>query len=354
VVANPADGVSLARIVNTPTRGIGDAGLDPAEHFAAVNGISLLEALRRPSEIGGISARAAAGMGKFVALIDGWTGAGTFLGEEVSGSLAELVERVIEESGLRAMYTRQAEISKSETDAERLDNLDELISSAREFEISFDPAADPASASLDTVPPLLALLRAYLESVSLVADADAVDPTQGAVTLMTLHAAKGLEFEAVAMIGLEQGCLPHSRSFESEAALEEERRLCFVGITRAMQRLMLTSAKYRTLRGISERTIPSRFLEELDAAHVSVTDMAGALAVDGDETRELETRRVEYEDRTPRTATYPKGALVRHPQFGIGEILSCSGGDSARAQIKFKDVGVKTLVLAYARLQRLK
>src|SRR5690606_14071193 len=110
--------------------------------------------------------------------------------------------------------------------------------------------------------------------ISLVADADKVDPASGAVTLMTLHAAKGLEFPAVAMIGLEEGALPHSRARESEAELEEERRLCFVGITRAMRRLLITSARYRTQRGVVERTIPSRFLQELDPQSVMVSDQA--------------------------------------------------------------------------------
>src|SRR5262249_48125205 len=117
-----------------------------------------------------------------------------------------------------------------------------------------------------------------LESVSLVADADAVDPAQGAVTLMTLHAAKGLEFQAVAMIGLEEGLLPHSRARESDAALEEERRLCFVGITRAMSRLLITSAKYRTHRGMTERSVPSRFLQELgDGTHLRISDQSDSL-----------------------------------------------------------------------------
>src|SRR5690606_27776330 len=224
-----------------------------------------------------------------------------------------------------------AEKTGTDADEDRLANLDELISSAREFEEEYDPTADPvvfpqarpagdappadaaageAAPAFDDddpfgaldlaleqrdedaalgappppdpfadagVPPLLAMLRGYLESVSLVADADTVDPEQGAVTLMTLHAAKGLEFPVVAMIGLEEGCLPHSRARESEADLEEERRLAFVGITRAMRRLQISCAKYRTIRGISERQIPSRFLEELGREHVIFSDQSDPL-----------------------------------------------------------------------------
>src|SRR5207247_1726916 len=148
-------------------------------------------------------------------MLDSWAGAGGLVRDQAPGSLAGLVERVITESGLEQMY----KAGKTDTDEERLANLAELVSSARDFEEPYDPATDPAN---DFVPvaaqtgpgaptaPVPALLRAYLERVTLVADADTIDPSMGAVTLMTLHAAKGLEFRAVAMIGLEEGTLPHS------------------------------------------------------------------------------------------------------------------------------------------------
>jgi DNA helicase-2/ATP-dependent DNA helicase PcrA len=360
-VANPADSVSLGRIINTPTRGIGDASIATVEVYAAERGLTLMGALREAGSIAGLSPRAVGSIGKFVGTVEAWTGGGTFMGAGVAGTLAELVEQVIKESGLEKMYRAQAGAGKSEADAERVDNLEELISSARQFELEYDPAGDPAAEGRGEeakAPPLLAMLRAYLESVSLVADADAVDPSQGAVTLMTLHAAKGLEFPVVAMIGLEEGVLPHGRARESEAALEEERRLAFVGITRAMQRLQLSSAKYRTHRGISERTIPSRFLGELGRDNVIISDQSDALGgLDEGEDAFLSDER--REDETPRPAAraaprFPVGALVRHPQFGVGKVLSASGGANARATIQFKDVGTKTLVLEYARLERVK
>jgi DNA helicase-2/ATP-dependent DNA helicase PcrA len=380
VVANPADEVSLLRVINTPTRGIGDTSLDQLQAFAAGAGIPLMDALRRAGEAPGVSPRARGSMTKFAETVDGWTGSGTFMGAGVATSLRELVERIITESGLRKMYEVQAKTSGSETDLERLDNLDEVVSSAHQFELEYDPGSDPfmpvapgpatphAEAPAGDPPPvqgpgLLAMLRGYLESVSLVADADAVDPSQGAVTLMTLHAAKGLEFPVVAMIGLEEGLLPHSRARESEADLEEERRLCFVGITRAMQRLHISCAKYRTLRGLSERTIPSRFLTEMGKEHTLISDQSDALAGlgggwDEDESQEERSASSAARATLDRVASartsgrFPVGSMVRHPRFGIGKVLSVTSGANARAQIQFRDVGTKTLVLEYARLER--
>jgi len=378
LIANPADEVSLLRVINTPTRGIGDTSIGSVEVYAAQNGITLMEAFGRAEQVPGLSARARGSIHKFMQTIDAWTGAGTFLGAGVSETLADLVERVIKESGLERMYEAQAKAGKSENDLERTDNLDELVSSARQFELEYDPEGDPANgtgvvqtagdgaAAAGGRPHLLAMLRGYLESVSLVADADMVDAAHGAITLMTLHAAKGLEFPAVAMIGLEEGLLPHSRARESEPALEEERRLAFVGITRAMRKLHITSAKYRTIRGISERTIPSRFLDELGHKHVAVSDQADPL--DGlderwtagpDEWPTIASARPAARASAERgaggsaAAKFPVGALVRHPQFGTGKILGVTGGNNARAQIQFKDVGTKTLVLEYARLERI-
>jgi DNA helicase-2/ATP-dependent DNA helicase PcrA len=280
-----------------------------------------------------------------------------------------------------------------------LANLEELISSAAEFEERFDPSSDPAFAAAlgeaevsgeaegsggDGVPPLLGMLRSYLESVALVADADRVDPARGAVTLMTLHAAKGLEFPVVAMIGLEEGLLPGTRAFESESEMEEERRLAFVGITRAMRTLVMTSARYRTHRGLRERTIPSRFLGELPGEHVVFVDRSGDDGFveggggSGDPLSALShddldvDQRPEWERRSASGrgggggggrdggrggrwgSRIEAGALVRHPQFGVGRVERVSGrGMQRRAQIDFEDLGRKTLVLQYARLSKI-
>ncbi|HLP83440.1 MAG TPA: UvrD-helicase domain-containing protein [Phycisphaerales bacterium] len=379
IVANAADDVSLERVINTPARGISDATVDKLQLEATRAGVPLLAMCKRvdPSWAAAdmLNARAVASVQKFVQTYDAWTGAGTFLGATVSGSLADLVDRVIKESGIEEMYRKQAAQSKSETDEERLDNLAELVSSARQFELEYDPTSDAAMdipTRSTSTPPLLALLRAYLESIALVADADAVDPSQGSVTLMTLHAAKGLEFPAVAMVGMEEGLLPHSRAVTSptDAEMEEERRLCFVGITRAMQRLMMTAAKYRTMRGTPERTVPSRFLAELPQQHLRISDQSDTFAELGAEWDEGRGEDVEFGagrparpsrpapgPSAPRAATglaaqFPAGCTVRHPQFGLGTVKSVSPGAQARAVIEFREVGSKTLVLEYARLTR--
>ncbi len=380
VVANEADDVSLSRIINTPTRGIGDKAQAALEAHAAASGQPLMQSLRQAARIGELSSVARGSVQKFLETIDGWTGHGTFMGdanggsggESAGGSLRELVERIVRESGLEKFYRDRAKAAKSDADEERLDNLSELISSAAEFELEYDISADPANAASETAPPpLLAMLRAYLESVALVSDADRVDPEQGAVTLMTLHASKGLEFAAVAVIGLEEGTLPHSRANESDASLEEERRLCFVGMTRAMRQLLLSCARYRTNRGIPERTVPSRFLSELSKEHVAVSDQAGEGWNGGGDRGGVRYERDEFDQTVaePRRAAdaagwggggegaggaFKVGTRVRHPQFGLGEVLSITGGLNARAQIRFRDAGVKTLLLQYARLTPVK
>lgn len=368
VVANPADDVALARIVNTPARGIGKTTLVRLADEAAARRTPVFDVMREVASLGGLSPRAVGAVQKFTEMIDGWTGAGSFLGASVPTSLHELVERVNSESGLERHYDGRAATSGLASDGERLDNLAELVSSAKAFEDEFDITGDPAAESLPDLslddepdapgpppPPLLAMLRAYLESVALVADADAVDPDQGAVTLMTLHAAKGLEFPIVAIIGLEQGMLPHSRAAESQSDMEEERRLAFVGITRAMRDLHMTSARYRTIRGITERMIPSQFIDELGHDTVRFSDQSGGDLDTGDQWDDRSTPPARAAlPGAPRggsvASKLPVGSMVRHPQFGLGEVLSVQSGANARAQVRFRQVGVKTLILEYARL----
>ena len=422
-VANPLDEISLRRIVNKPARKIGAAAIERVENAARAWHIPLIDAMRACDKVPDLGGPAVSAVRKFVSMLDEWTGGGSFLGASVPESLHDLVARVIKESGLEEHYRKAGE--KNEEDGDKLGNLDELVSSAREFELEYDAGNDPVFADASGVmntgssaappaaltegepdalpnfladlagdgvdvrlpepvgpaftPPLLAMLRAYLESVSLVADADKVDPARGAVTLMTLHAAKGLEFHAVAMIGLEEGLLPSIRALESDSEAEEERRLCFVGITRAMEHLLITSAKYRTQRGLLERTIPSRFLEELPKDGIDMRDESdefGSFNQDDDghawgkTTGSFDTGALAKGNSSPKLAgtwsgapsggqgrsapvPYPVGCTVRHPQFGTGRVESLTGmGPTARAKIVFRDVGAKTLVLQYARLER--
>jgi len=365
-LANPADDVSLRRIVNKPARGLGKTSMARVEALAGEREIPLYEAVRLAAsgELGeDITTRAANGMQKFVAMFESWRESCMMMGVETAGSLQELFERVVRESGLEKHYGKKT-LQSGEPDADRLENLAELISSAHDFDMEYVPEADAAadisalaesdeSASVET-PPLLAMLRAYLESVALVADADAVDPETGAVTLMTLHASKGLEFKAVAIIGLEEGLLPHGRASESAPELEEERRLCFVGITRAMERLLTTSAAYRTQRGMMERTIGSRFLEELPEAHLRVSDASagdrGSSTLDdysGSGAGDYEP----YADESDELGGLREGIMVRHPRFGVGRVESIlSRGPKPRVRIAFTQAGVKTIVLGFAPL----
>ncbi len=337
-LVNGRDEVSLRRILNTPPRGIGKTSEQKIELFAIDRQVPLWEAMRRVQEIGDMAPRAAAAVRKFVGVVEGLRRDAELPADLLAAAspLAGLVERVLRESGLEAMYAG----SKSEEDAERLANLGELISAGAQH---VPPPGDEAPRTT------LDLLASFLESVALVSDADMIDPDRGSVTLLTLHAAKGLEFDVVAMIGLEEGLLPHARAAESDADLEEERRLCFVGITRARRRLLLTRAAQRTYRGMVEHTIPSRFLEELPAGAVSRTDQSAAEPLaDRDDAW---SRRAIGGDAS--TSAFPVGCIVRHPRFGLGRveaILRRSSGSSAR--VAFPTAGTKTLILEYAPLQR--
>ncbi|MFW6336545.1 MAG: 3'-5' exonuclease, partial [Phycisphaeraceae bacterium] len=202
----------------------------------------------------------------------------------------------------------------------------------------------------DGMPPTLAeKLLGFLERVALVADVDSVDPDQGAVTLMTLHTAKGLEFPVVAMVGVEDGLLPHERGLKDDKELEEERRLCFVGVTRAMKRLLLTHARYRTIFGQTMPVIPSRFLEEIPREHQRRNDVSDD-ALDAEERGHAAWRQKTAAGRAANAM--PPGTLVRHPQFGLGRITDVSPiGSHTRARVDFNTAGVKTLILQYARLE---
>lgn len=400
LLANPADDVSFRRIVNTPTRGAGKAGLEKLGLYAINRNLTLLEAARQAQRVEGLSSKAVKGFTSFAAMVDGWRARLEGVSPPMNGGdrespqidtdredvdsdifsplplgegpgarvspvpssllpgqpitdLRQVVELVLRESGLEHMYEQQ----RTEEDQDRLENLAELVSSAADFVPPLELGAEPS---------MLQTLHAYLESVALVSDADMVDPANGAVTLLTLHAAKGLEFKAVCMIGLEEGLLPHANAADGEHGLEEERRLCFVGITRAERHLLLTCANVRTHRGLRERTIPSMSLREippthltmLDASHETDDDEPGGLRYVRDEGESAHETLVESKSGGRGGAfsggAFPVGSMVRHPQFGVGRVESIERHSShTRARIAFAAVGRKTLILEYARLERL-
>ena len=396
VAANFHDAVSHERIINKPTRGISDKTWDAISTAASIQGVGVPEALRKPDLISGITTRAQNAIAKYVEQIDSWANPQTesFMGggggeQEVEVSLRQLVERIIRESGLEEHYRNEEE---------KRENLAEFVSSAADFEqrliageFDDDEVVEDEEQTEPRFYTLGEKLARFLERVSLVADTDALNPASGSVTLMTLHAAKGLEFPVVAMIGLEEGILPHSRDAMDAEAREEERRLCFVGITRAMDRLLITSASFRTVRGLQERQIPSTFLDEIKGDGVEVSDQgyaggsgfgSGAFDDDDDATARWSGRggasngrgtnagglgvtglggggerridRSEFEPKPKSSSPYPVGSIVRHPQFGLGEVKSFMAGANARIKIQFKTGGEKTLVLEFARLERVK
>jgi DNA helicase-2/ATP-dependent DNA helicase PcrA len=360
VIANPADEVSLTRIVNVPPRGIGEASVKQMQTWAVANGTTLWGAMEQAASVAGLSTRAVNGVRTFVELVRRWrsmagvpvgsaSADGIFpeLGEltsakadparapappAASGPVTRLMEDVVRRSGLEAMLKKDK--TAEETGESGLDNINSLITSAAEYD-----AGNPEAS-----------LTEYLSIVSLVSDTDHMKGAGGAITMMTLHAAKGLEFPVVAMIGLEDGILPHSRSRDDGKELEEERRLAFVGITRAQERLILAKAAYRTIRGIRERTIPSPFLNEIPQEAVEVIDHTGIdFGTPAD--RAAQRRLVELEAER-RIAGFHKGQLVRHPTFGLGRIAELGQmGQNTRVVINFNTVGKKTLYLEYARLE---
>ncbi len=335
LVANPHDELALSRIVNVPPRGLGSTSFSKIELHAARKGIPLIDAMAAPKEAG-VLARAATAATALAAKIRGWRHSAETQSAE---SLSDMLGQIARESGLESHYLAEDREAADQGES-RVENLAQVVSAAAEFvaersmQESQDEVGTPWGTALDA-------LRAYLERIALVSDSDNFDPERGAVTLMTLHAAKGLEFALVCMVGLEQGSLPHARSLDASGDLEEERRLCFVGMTRAEDRLLLTSAAVRTVRGQTLATIESMFIRELNNELV----------------HEEETNEASDDDQTlPSHSSHRSGLRagmrVRHPLFGIGTVEGISPrGSGTAVRVAFAAVGHKTLMLEFAKLQ---
>jgi DNA helicase-2/ATP-dependent DNA helicase PcrA len=338
-VMNPVDEVSVKRVINVPKRGVGDSTVGKLDAWATARGVAFIDALRRADDAG-VTGRAVKGIAEFLDLLDD-------LGEARSEGPARLLEIILDRTG----YVAELQAEHSIESEGRLENLAELVGVARDFND----------------------VNEFLEQVSLVADTD--DLPEGAddssVVLMTLHAAKGLEFPSVFLVGMEDGVFPHLRSLGEPAELEEERRLAYVGITRARERLYLTNTWSRMLYGSTQYNPPSRFLDEIPSELLNHAEGS----------RETRTRKRESygsggwtspmhrnRDEIVERALRPQGPVqhgaevlglrvgddVRHAKWGDGVIIDIEGqGEKAEATVRFPDVGEKRLLLSWAPLEKI-
>jgi len=322
LLANPQDDTAFERVVNFPTRGVGEKTLDDLRILAKTEQLSLWQATAQLLQSGQLPQRAATALSHFIGLIDELRATTALL------DLDEQISLVIQSSGLRAHFAKE----KGEKSESRLENLQELINAAKQFRYEQDDEDE------------LPLLVAFLAHASLEAGEMQADEHERCVRMMTLHAAKGLEFPVVFLVGMEEGLFPGRQSFEEAGRLEEERRLCYVGMTRAMEKLVISYAEIRRQYGREEYHRPSRFLSELPAELL-------------DEIRATARFQAPASKNTaPLIADdigFRLGESVNHAKFGQGIILAVEGGGAhTRVQVKFAEQGSKWLVLAYANLSK--
>ncbi|MEQ1440638.1 DNA helicase II [Fontimonas sp. SYSU GA230001] len=343
---NRDDDVSFERAVNTPARGIGATTVDKLREYARANGLSLWAAARHGAATLG---RSGAKVQEFLGMIE------SMAVETKDFVLSKTTERVIERSGLREHYRKE----KGEQAESRLENLDELISAARSFETLPDEPPLEGQPQLDP-------LTNFLTHAALEAGEGQAKPGEDCVQLMTLHAAKGLEFPIVFMVGLENGLFPHVRATD-EGNLEEERRLCYVGITRARKRLYMSYAELRRLHGVEQISAPSQFLREIPPECIVETRPRAQVvrpayaasggrptsgsSHDANAARTARTRLPDAMRETSGPGGLRLGQQVRHERFGEGTILQFDGdGDRARVEVRFRNAGTKWLMLSVANL----
>ena len=376
LVANPADDVALSRIINTPARGIGKTSLTRLEDYAKTHNLNLYDAASRAAFINTISPAAQGKISKFVSLVENFKRAAS----KEPFNMEKFMETVYKDSGLSNSFT-----SGKTPDDSAVENVNELINAAAKYD---EQSEQPT-------------LNDYLQTVALYSDSDAYDPESGCVSLMTLHAAKGLEFENVFLIGLEEGLLPHDRSKDNPEELEEERRLFFVGITRAKMGLSINHARYRTIHGQMNRTTPSQFLYETDLINEDDSEdtqqdsFDNPFGIDVNSwSKRLEKNRGSSDDTTNAGSNYnrnsyntnnysrqnnrpsyqstrkpkskpdflpstPKkkggiseGTIVKHPTFGFGTIKEYLDlGENSVITVRFNSGKTKTLLKKFAKLE---
>lgn len=347
VIFNPADSLSLLRIINVPKRGIGDASLAKIQAYAAANNVSLFEAVSNASAVEGLSSR-------FVAKLDDLAGIiFELMNLANEAPVEDLIDRVLHDTG----YMEELENERTPQAQSRIDNLHELISVAQEFAKSEEENN----------------LENFLAHVALVSDIDDAELGEDAITLMTLHSSKGLEFPVVFLVGMEEGLFPHARTLMDETEVEEERRLCYVGITRAKEKLFLSSTKMRTIYGNTVTYPPSRFLQEIPARLVKTIKRQERFSA----LENFKQVSEKYSARQPKPASTfnphsfmpPKAAVaaaggtamrfntgdkVSHSKWGEGMVVSVKDCDDGQeVKVAFAGAGVRSLLTKYAVLKKL-
>ncbi len=353
LLLNPRDDLSFLRAVNEPARGVGKTSLEHLRAYAAPRHMSLLAAAAEVCHIPAIKGKAAAGLRDFVLLMRELSKLG-------DGPPAEVIRQVLDRSGYRAML----QASQNPEDQERLANIEELITAASQF------AAEDDSRTLAD----------FLENITLASDVDGWDDRQDCVSIMTLHSSKGLEFPVVYMLAVEQGLLPHERSLDNDEEIEEERRLAFVGMTRAKEKLYLSCARLREYRGRVLYTMPSMFLTELSdvssewVEHIDLSDTARGPGRAGGEWRGgskaaepgwadagirvrqmVETAPAAEVGSDGRAKSFTEGMLVRHDVYGPGRVTEVSGfGALRKVKVRFSGAGERTFLVDKAKLSIIK
>lgn len=331
LIVNPSDTVSLARIINVPRRGIGDASVQKLITYSLQNNIPVLEVLARAKEVPGLSSKV---KNACLTLADVYS----WLNENQHNlTITEIVEETLDKTG----YWHDLEKENSVESRTRQENLKEFLSITKEF----DRTAQERN------------LFEFLSGLALVTDADQSDDEDDRVTLMTLHSAKGLEFPVVFLIGMEEGVFPHSRALLEAAELEEERRLCYVGITRAKKNLYLTHTWQRTLYGNTRQNTPSRFLDEIPPNLLTTRDPLDGPVNDAESNKKYDATGFLNKPALGKSAVsvtqYNAGDQVRHRKWGVGTVIGVKGaGETAEIKIQFADQGVKTLLARYAPLEK--
>lgn len=347
LIYNPSDSLSLLRIINVPRRGIGDATITRLAEYAAASGQSLFEVVSNASDVPALASRFANKLDELAEVLF------DLMGEAADAPVKQLIEDVLQKTG----YIAELEGSGDAQDQSRVDNLHELLSVAEDFAAKCERSGDEPT------------LENFLSDVALVADIDDADLDEDAITLMTLHSAKGLEFPTVFLVGMEEGIFPHARTLMEESEIEEERRLCYVGITRAEQHLFLTNARMRTIYGRSQYYPASRFLQEVPRNLIHeyrrpqvqprkvVREAMGRTEVKHTGSSWSFASRAAFMPADSSAAagtSFRAGDKVMHKKWGAGTIVSVKPSDDGQeVNVAFTGGGIRSLLTKYAKLEKL-